>query len=337
MKIMSTNIYDTDTDILRIICSFFVILIHSSYPMSGYGIFFNAISRFSVPVFIIISGYYMIGSNTDLRDIKKRALRLFFTVIAWSGIYYIYGIVSKSIEYKGIRALITYLLTEPIHLWFMYALIILYILTPVSNVFCKNASKKEYIYALALMFCFGTVLKTLSCVKEFYIVSVIVDKSKIDICSGMLLLYMSGYYLRKFDTNIKSRSLLIAGISASAFTVVGTFLLYEHYPEYSSLLLSFTSPNVIIAAFSFYITAKRAIRKYIHANEKMRNIIHIMSSQTKGIYLLHPLFIIIAKELFTTADNMSYIAIPASAACIFIISLVIVWIIKQIPIVRRLV
>ena len=54
---MPQRSHDTDTDILKILAALFVVMIHSCAELPGH-LFFNALSRFSVPVFVLISGHY---------------------------------------------------------------------------------------------------------------------------------------------------------------------------------------------------------------------------------------------------------------------------------------
>lgn len=52
--------YDTDTEVMRIIAAFFVVMIHASGLGSFSAVVYNSVARFSVPVFVIISGYYLL-------------------------------------------------------------------------------------------------------------------------------------------------------------------------------------------------------------------------------------------------------------------------------------
>ena len=62
---------DTNTDVMRLIASFFVVMIHGSAPNSAVGSAWNSISRFSVPVFVMISGYYLLEKNLGISAVLK--------------------------------------------------------------------------------------------------------------------------------------------------------------------------------------------------------------------------------------------------------------------------
>ena len=57
-------------------------------------------------------------------------------------------------EFFGIGGQIRYLLTEPVHLWYLYAAAALY-LSHRRFMFAQNASRKQYHYALILAFFAG--------------------------------------------------------------------------------------------------------------------------------------------------------------------------------------
>ena len=50
-------------DRLRLLCCFGVVLLHSTYGSDIGQVLLNTIFRFSVPVFVIISGYFLLSSS----------------------------------------------------------------------------------------------------------------------------------------------------------------------------------------------------------------------------------------------------------------------------------
>ena len=45
-------------DMLRMVCAFFIVCIHIPFP-GGVGSYIKAVSRIAVPIFFMISGYYL--------------------------------------------------------------------------------------------------------------------------------------------------------------------------------------------------------------------------------------------------------------------------------------
>ena len=55
---------DLDADVMRVLAAFFVVVIHVA--ASSGGVVYNCIARFSVPVFVILSGRYMLARKRSI-------------------------------------------------------------------------------------------------------------------------------------------------------------------------------------------------------------------------------------------------------------------------------
>lgn len=60
------NTHDYRIDRLRLLACFGVVMLHSSYGSGAGDLMLNALFRFSVPVFVIISGYFMLSSSVNI-------------------------------------------------------------------------------------------------------------------------------------------------------------------------------------------------------------------------------------------------------------------------------
>ena len=213
---------DHDTNLLRIIACFFVVVIHASYPDGAQAYFFRALGAFSVPVFMMISGYYMLRRQPDPGKLLKKCGRLFLLLLFWSAFYYLYEVITGARSYGGVWALICYLLTEPAHLWYLYAAIALYALTPVLFVFCRAATRQEYRYALVLSFLLGSVLFTALRAGGFPVLETVAEKMKLNDMCGSVFCYLFGGYLQRWGVK-RQRFFYILGGAGTLLTVLGTF------------------------------------------------------------------------------------------------------------------
>ena len=110
---------DTNTDVMRLIASFFVVMIHVSATGGAVGSALNSLSRFSVPMFVLISGYYLLQKNLGISAVLKKVASLFAVMVAWSAVYYCHGLMVHTQEFS-LLGCVKYLLTEPVHLWYFY-------------------------------------------------------------------------------------------------------------------------------------------------------------------------------------------------------------------------
>ncbi len=339
MANIKKSTYDIDIGIMRIISAFFVVMIHSSgaYSLhSGVALLLNSISRFSVPVFVIISGYYMLDTKRSSDYIVRKCAALFFKMIMWAGIYYIFDLWRGERSYSGVVALIKYLLTEPVHLWYCYASIVLYMFTPLLYVFSKNASKKEYQYFLALSFFFGSIIVVI--LRSGYVptISYIVDKMKVPYTLGFVFLYLFGGYIKRFgiESALHRVIVCVVGVIGMITTFVGSYLLSSTNISFD-WLLSFFAPNNILASLGVFVIIQQVCRRFYDKLSRVQFLIRRVSDCTLGIYLLHPLILLILRN-FSVSASLSVLIIYRVFLS-FIISLIIVFAVKHIPCLRRLV
>ena len=135
---------------LRVLATIIVVVIHTSggvlfhyntIPHSSWWIG-NVISnfgRFSVPVFVMISGALLLGREIDLFPfLQKRFVRVWIPFTIWVIIYVFYHNIFERNPYSFSKAFVDYLTMGGGlygHLWFIYMILGLYLLTPFINYF----------------------------------------------------------------------------------------------------------------------------------------------------------------------------------------------------------
>ncbi len=135
--------------ILRIISSFGVVLIHVSgryyhiLKINFYdwkiAYFYNGISRFSVPIFFMISGALFLNHDSSFKNIFTISIKkILIHLIIWSFIYSISSLKSSNIN---IKIIIFKFIETHYHLWYLFATIELYITVP----FLREIVKKKRI------------------------------------------------------------------------------------------------------------------------------------------------------------------------------------------------
>src|SRR5665647_295484 len=163
-------------DVLRALAVFAVIILHiASDYVEHYGEIsnsdwwaaniYNGLVRFCVPMFVVLSGAFLLRKDriiTTKELLLKRLPKLVIPLIAWSIIY----ILFKTIDYKeplssiNIPDQLKTFYQEPVayHLWFLYMMIGVYLAWPVINVYIKAATEKNILYFLTLWFIVNSVL-----------------------------------------------------------------------------------------------------------------------------------------------------------------------------------
>ncbi|PWC19895.1 O-acetyltransferase [Brenneria roseae subsp. roseae] len=128
-------------DNLRAVACMMVVLIHSTtYPITAGGTpgethwdvanMLNSASRVCVPLFFMISGYLFFGERNAQ---KKHFLRISLCILFYSAVALIY--ISTLTPINGLNSL-HHALQKPVfyHLWFFYAIVVIYLFSPLINI-----------------------------------------------------------------------------------------------------------------------------------------------------------------------------------------------------------
>ena len=299
---------DTDTDLIRVLACFLVVVIHCCYPMNGFNWLYRGLAVVAVPLFVMISGHYMLAEDQPLSKIIKKTGRLFLVMLGWSAAYFLYELaVLHTHTFSGISDLLGYLLTQPNHLWYLYAVMALYLLTPALRVFAAHASKKEYCYAFLL----GSVLFVLLRSGAFPVLETVADRMKVSYPCGFIFCYLFGDFYRRFGIK-KPGFLYLFGAFGAATTVAAAFLVPAEYKE---LAVSFFAPGVLLAAMGLYLFLRELYRRHPFQSRFLSGL----AKCTLGIYLLHPAVILFLQEIVGDAETACYMvplrALPVFAFC----------------------
>ncbi len=281
-------------DILKVLCSFMVVVIHAPFPgiIGGY---ITALSRISVPIFFMITGFFY--PNILQKNREKHQIKKMFTLFVVANMVSILAACCKAMTTGSLRGFWGSLLeletvvkffvwNEPPfgrHLWYLgailYTLLIVYfakkanairlltLLTPVllflSLVFGK--------YCIVL---FGTQIPYY-CVRNFLLFGMPY------FLIGKLLFENRKQILNRFTDRLFILGLVIFGI----FTVVERYILVT-YQVNASNDYYFSTP--FLACTVFLKFAKLNCRKNVFWGGVLSRI---GKQYSTWIYLIHPLLI----------------------------------------------
>lgn len=258
----------------------------------------NGMLRWAVPVFFMISGVLTLD-KPDLdnlpRFLKTRLVKIGIPFLIWSVIYSfikeIY-VLQHAISFPNILGTILsniFLDQSYYHLWFVYDIFILYLISPLLKKIIVNATKKEFEYWIGLWFvvtvlytCLQQVMMFIGQQQYFY-----VHILNVPFAFGLSGYYILGYYLHRYDLPKKLRMIVYIGSLISvAVTIFGTYalsisknVLNESFYSHFSITTAFIS----VAAFIFM----KRINWKKRLTESFQNFIVILSNATFGIYLVH--------------------------------------------------
>lgn len=275
---------------LRILATFSVITIHVSGPLVvkfdeisffdwNVANFFDSISRYSVPIFFMISGTLLLSKDHILMNfLKKRLGKILPPFLTWSIFYsFLNRYFFEDDSYSFIKIVKDVFYGAEDHLWFIYALIGVYLTVPILRKWIKDASKKEIQYVLIIwMF---TLFFTIPKVKIYF--------PKIDLTyfSGYIGYFILGYYLSlSIYKRLVSILLIVSGV---IITFIGTYYFTMKSSKFYYYFYEYLCLNTFLVSSGMFML----FNKLNSSNKKFQLIIEMLNKACFGIYLMHPLML----------------------------------------------
>ena len=328
-------------ELIRMISFILVITIHvSNYFCRAYGeipegeylfaLIIDTAARVSVPSFFMISGALLLGRMETLEKHGKRIIRFLTALVVWSIIYYFWNTcyMKTEVDLKQI-----FYVPAEAHLWYLYAMIPIYLVLPFLQIMCNNMSRR--LEKAFLLVATGAVLINFrsSLINEelYYDLPLIGDR----VYTYYLFL---GYYICKYRKKIpvSQKMTVLIGLFSVAVsfgaTLGATLAKGKHFEKE----LTYGSPFIILSAVAFFLFMIRIKDGKYKPSEKIRHVIDLFCSCSFGIYLIHILFLDHYKKYMDPADLSAWIAIPGLVLIITILSFISVWIIRRTKIGRKI-
>ena len=340
-------------DLLRIIATFAVIVLHVSaskwydtpvkdFNWQVYNLY-DSLVRWSVPVFVMLSGMFFLNPNKEI-DFKKLfckyILRILLAIVFWGLFYQFSDIFSKFIlhhETISLKKIVVAFAKIPFgppyyHLWYLYMLIGLYLLSPIYRIFSKSATEKQFQYLLILFFTLGLCLPFGKNILLHFDsrLNINFEVSELVNYSGY---FFAGYYFSKYSISKKMKTTIyFFAICSFLFTIAGTSYISIKNKEPNGALYGNLLPTTMFEAFTIFIFIKNIFEKK-EVSEKSYTLISKTSQCTFGIYLIHALIITVVGHLGVTSDFINPLfAVPLASFLIFCISLFIIYFCRKISI-----
>ena len=336
-------------DLLRIISAIAVVLLHvsaqytDSLPVNttdfGIAVAFNSLTRFAVPVFVMISGELFLNTQKTI-SVKKiwihNILRLAIVFTVWSFLYYVFQSVyfwHFDFYRQGIVRTLVGIVYATKHLWFLYMIAGLYALTPILKEWLSKAEEKNVRYFIDIFFIFQIARTTLQ---------VLINKSLTDEISSILMIteltgylgyFVCGFYLSKYGVPKRTKAamyvLLPIGIIANAtLSILISRLNGVYSPGIYDSFGVFTFFNCV----ALYLLAEAVAGKL----KFKTSIIANLAKDTFGVYLAHiMIWDIVKEELPDGVFGPVILAIPVFTIIVCVISFALSALLRRIPFVGR--
>jgi len=281
----------------------------------------TAFAETAIPIFFMISGALLLDYREKYSTkvfLKKRFVKMFAPLLFWFGISLIYGF------FKNTSAM-------SMPYWFFFFMAGMYLCMPVFSAIEKSIRNQIYLYIVLISFVLNYLIPFLADVFDF----TITYRIPFDIGLQYLIYILLGYLLHKNEISHKWRIVIyIFAILGFAMKVIGTYVLslqtgqldgtFGHYYNVPCFLLS-VGMFVFIKELGNRIKSDKAIRG-----------IEFFSGYALASYVLHQYVLeyIIGPfdfEVYTLSYNL---IVPI---VVYLICVSMAYILRKIPIIRRLV
>lgn len=346
-------------DLIRTVAIFLVILLHAAIEpnpnldlMSAPAVqlwwtsnVYDSFARTAVPLFIMLTGALLLQpTKTDepLRAFfKKRWNRIGIPVLFWGAIFFVWDFLAKG-QPATVQYVVQGILAGPyVHFWYVYVLVGLYLITPLTRIVVAHADWRTIRYFLIVWFV-GTGILPLLTLFAGISPQAVWFKQNVFLLIGLLGYFVLGAYVAKLALRRTTLALLLA--ISTTVTVLGTYLIIASLGEtYSQFFLDASSLSVIIASVSlFLILVSFPADKIETLFPKGNKVLRVISENTLPIYLFH---IIVLETLqhgyfgfkISVTNINPIIGIPLVTIVTLLICLAIIVPLKRLPYVKRII
>lgn len=307
---------------------------------------FKSFYIWCVPVFTMISGALFLSANRDIsisRLFRHNIAKLLKVYFFWTVIHVLFNSI------RGISAemFLNILFFGDYHLWFVFMIIVMYMLTPVLRPIA--ADEKLLSYTLILTFIgslllpqLRTMMTNLDFLSTLPLITPFVkllDELTQYFSTEYLFYYLLGTYLAKKEFTPQAKRILYAlGILGFLCTIGLTHYHARQTGLASDTFLEYYMVHVAMMGAAIFV-AVRDISAKISFTLAADRMIRVLSDCSLGVYMMHVLFL---KTVYSIFD-LAILPINPLITCIlfppmtFLLCTMCVMVMKRIPILKQFV
>lgn len=287
-------------------------------------------TRWAVPCFFMISGAIMLQPNKQYSIskvsmyIKRMLIVLIFfgTIYGCMELFFAEGKINLFTFLKAIRMVLEGKSWD--HLWYIYALIAIYILLIPFKCIVESIKEKELVIMITVLITGNFLIPSINSVLTLEIKDFMILNENITY-------FVLGYYLATKENNgwkkafiyiLTSTILMLACEFGSIYINNETFVLNHQSQDILTLIQA-------VGMFLFI--------KYFYENIEVNNVVNIICKYSFLIYILHPFFINLFYKVFrvTPLSFPIVLGIIILTLGVLIFTFIAAIIVKRVPVLRK--
>lgn len=338
-------------DILRIIAAFAVVWLHvsaqrwtSTFPSLEWEIrnVYDAFVRWSVPVFVMISGALFLDSSKTIslkRLYRKNVVRIVVAFLFWSVIYVVYSHLKKG-QWDSIPFFIRLIIQGPVHFWFLKMLIGLYIIIPLLRTIVAKRRDEVYFLCLSLITVF--ILPVIWKIVGYFnydlafFLRKTMESLGLNVALGYSGYFVLGHFLYNHQFGRRTRMMIYAsGMISFVFVAFITHFLSHHVNRAEIYFYDNLTLFTLLEAAAVFVWITSSCHQ---VSASVRRFIILLSECSFGIYLVHYLLLdIISSRIPVPSAWWLLLFIPVFSILVFALSYLVIRVLRSVPFMKRFV
>jgi surface polysaccharide O-acyltransferase-like enzyme len=333
-------------DLLRILSAIAVIVIHISAPIMTSPFLYqlgnafwwssnilDSLSRFSVPMFVIISGYsfsLIINSTVFFEKSKSKFTKLTIITLFWSLIFIAFRILRGDfVGSEGILDIFVLAVAKPLlaglpyfHLWYLYMALGLFFVAAFAVPILgriNDAARKPLLFSVM-------VISLLFSLQNYYY-----DNNLLFVFWFIeyIFYFMLGLYAPKLSFNI-NRKLALVGFILIALcdSLLVSAMVRIYGADRGQYFFEFVSPFVMLQTFFIFYIFKTF-------NAESPKFIVLLARLTLPVYLVHPF--VTESVAYYVRESQSIVYLFFGILVSVMLSFILSFLLSKVPGVRRFV
>jgi len=381
-------------DLLRIFAAYLIVMLHLSvqyihqapasyeaYIQWKSAIAFSAFSRIGVPIFIMLSGLFLLNPNKNISILSiftKYLPKIVLIFLFWTFFYafaeqdFYRQLFESDFQFQNCWAAMDHtlfwhsVLRGNYHMWYLYMLAGLYLITPFVRIIAAHATTRQFVYFTVL--CMGITFVTKFNEDEWHIkpIAQVLDTLSLTFVFGYVGYFLAGFFLDKlfgeslfmksfscfkqplhfalksqkeyywrtlkYISNAINKQVIVVyilGIAAFIFTVLWTIQANPMFGFRVPELILFSNYSPTIFLMSFAVFTFIARWKDIRFPKVLRIMAKRLPQYMLLVYMLHPFIIVETRRSSILMETSTALSLPVNAFIIFLISLFVSILLKQ--------
>ena len=294
----------------------------------------NSMTPIEVPLFVMISGYFLLPLKMDVGAFfKRRFTRILIPFVVWCVIYAAYYMVSRGDTFLDFMRNVAHIPVnfgvEIGHMWFIYMLLGLYLLVPVLSPWIEQCTKRQLQGYLGL-WAFTTCLPYI----HLWFPQVLGEcfwnpTPMLHYFTGFAGYFVLGYYIKRYGAlSVRASWLMLIG--AYLFTVG----VYQYRLDKVSLVPDlevcwrFCGINIAIMAYAVFSLVSRIPWS---GNGLIGKWISSFAILSYAVYFIHIMVLNFFRDWLSESLAHVYFQIPIITVCTFLSSYVLIWLLSKLP------